>query len=205
LTVPAGALNQQADIRVTPISNQGMAGLLPIGWSPIAVVDIRIPGTAAMFMQPASLKIPLAAAVALAPSSTLPLAIYDASVHQWVVQGLGTVIADGAFVAAPIPFLGQYTVVLPDHGLVPPALLAGQPLPPFSVTSATDGISATGKVVPPAAPPAVGLRAVGEVIANNETSPLHSGLLINGRVTERFDLLTGETVVPSDYIQDIIC
>lgn len=204
LTVPAGALNQQADIRVTPISNQGTAGLLPIGWSPIAAVDIRIPGTAAMFLQPASLKIPLAAAVALAPSSTLPLAIYDASVHQWVVQGLGTVIADGAFVAAPIPFLGQYAVVLPDHGLVPPALIAGQPLPPFSVTSATDGISATGKVVPPAAPPAVGLRAVGEVIASNETSPLHSGLLINGRVTERFDLLTGETIVPSDYIQDII-
>ena len=114
----------------------------------------------------------------------LPILPYhDASAHQWVVQGAGTVSADGAYMAAPIPFLGQYAVVLPDHGFAPPSLVNGQPLPPFSATPATDGITAAGKVIPPAAPPSVGLRAVGEVIANNDASPLYSGLLINGRVT----------------------
>lgn len=204
LVVPVAALDQQVDMRITPISNQGLAGLLPIGWSPIAAAEIRTPGATAIFLQPASLKIPLAGAVALAPSSTVPLVRYDTSGHRWIVQGVATAIGDGALLTAPIPFLGQYAVVLPDHGLVPPVLVDGQPLPPFSVTSATDGIAAVGKVVPPAAPPAVGLRAVGEVVAGNVSSPLYSGMLINGRVTERFDLLTGESVAPMDYIQDMI-
>lgn len=204
LLIPAGALGQTADIRVTPIGNQGLAGILPMGWSPVAVADIRFSGTAATFLQAASLKITLSGVVSLAPASTVPLARYDAAGHRWVAQGTATVSADGAFVATPIALPGQYCLVLPDHGLVPPALIDGQPLPSLAESTATDDMTAEGKVVPPAAPPAAGLRVVGEVVALSGTKTLHSGLVVNGRVTERFNLLSGETAAPPEYIQDLI-
>ncbi len=209
LNIPAGALNQQTDIRLTPVSNQGLAGSLPLGWSPIAAVDIQKAGsggqgTGMAFAEPANLKVALSPSFAFAPSSTITFSSYDSNAHQWIVQGLGTVSADGAFIAATIPSSGQYAFVLPDHGRTPPALAPGQPLPPFSVSPAADNITAAGKVIPPAAPPAIGLRALAEIILNNDPSPLSSGLIVNGRVTERFDLLTGEAVVPQDYVQDIV-
>jgi len=209
LNIPANAVTQQTDIRLTPISNQGLAGALPAGWSPIAAVDISCRNCApnspqATFNQAATLTLPLSGAINFAPSSTVTLLSYDKISHQWLVSGSGAVSPDSSFITAAIPATSQYAVVVPDNGLVPQSMTNGQPLPAFSVTSATDGITASGQVIPSAAPPSVGLKAVGEVILTPGGGALHSGLIVKGRVAERFDLLAGGAIVPADYIQDII-
>ena len=77
---------------------------------------------------------------------------------------------------------------------------------PNSITPSS--VTASGRVVPAAAPPSEGLKAVGEVIlAPAESSSLPaigSGLIINAKVSERFDLLSGDPVVPTDYVQDLV-
>lgn len=71
----------------------------------------------------------------------------------------------------------------------------------FSLTTTT------GKVVPQAAPPSTGLKAAGEVIVtakDGATSTFTSGLVLNSRITEKFDMKQGDKVEPPVYTQDII-
>ncbi len=94
--------------------------------------------------------------------------------------------------------------------LNPPPPAAGQELAAASL-SATDfsQTSATGRVVPQAALPSVGIRAAGDllIIAKPDaaTAPaLSSGLVVNARVTERFDLIGGDKLQPASTVQDIV-
>ncbi|MBI5485500.1 MAG: Ig-like domain-containing protein, partial [Deltaproteobacteria bacterium] len=69
--------------------------------------------------------------------------------------------------------------------------------------------SATGRVVPQAAPPSAGLRAAGDLllIARADAAPapaLTSGLVINASVTEKFDLTSGDKLQPAATVQDIV-
>ncbi len=211
LSIPANTLTEQKDIRLTTISNQGLAGLLPQGWSPIGVIDIRSFATegteitegTSFGTQGAALKIPVTSGLSLAPSSLVALVRYDKISHLWIVQNAGTVSADGQGIVALISTSGEYAFVIPDQDPGPLALDAALPSV-SSATSVAEGISASGRVVPPVAPPSVGLKAVGEVVLSSASSAVSSGVILNGRVTERFDLYSGDAVVPSEYVQDIV-
>jgi len=215
--IPAYALTEQTDIRLTPISNQGFAGLLPIGWSPIAVVEIdRVTGQGSLlnsevgalnFNTSAVLKVPVLTGLNLVASSTIALAKYDTTAHQWIVQTPGVVSSDSVFITASIPSIGQYAFVLPDLGpLALAPILSGSPLSALNSTLSTLNSlpTATGRVVPAVAPAAIGVKAIGEVILSALTTTINSGIIVNAKVTERFDLLSGEVVLPSDYVQDLV-
>ncbi len=217
LTIAAGAFTNQVDLRVTAVSNQGLMGLLPIGWSPIGVIDIRsftaegaeITGGTSFGAQGAALRVPTVSGITLAPSSAITFVIYDISTHQWIVQASGTASADGLFISAPIGSTGQYALVLPDSNA---AAIPGSPLSPLSSTSSTlsSTPTGTGSVVPAAAPPSIGLKAMGELVLSPDASAgtpdayLTSGMIVNATVTERFDLFSGDAVAPSDYVQDLV-
>ncbi len=211
LSIPAGALTEQADIRVTPVSNQGLAGLLPNGWSPIAVIDLKSftlnsELRTLNFVNSATLKVPVLTVLGLAPTSPVTLSSYDTTTHQWLVQGPGTASADGGLITSSISSTGQYAFILPDSNTTP---VPGTPLSALSASSAVNAseISAAGRVVPPAAPPSEGLQATGQIMitpASGSNGTLTSGLIVNANVSERFDLLSGESVVPTDYIQDLV-
>ncbi len=206
LDVPAGALTEQVDIRLTPMSNQGLAGLLSAGWSPIAAVDIRSAGSSIAFAQAATIKIPVSPGLPVTASSSVTLVSYDTATHQSIIRDPGTVSPDGTFITASIHGTGQYALVLSDSGVTSASV--GQPLSPDPGPMTLDPttVSAAGRVVPPVAPPSAGLKAVGEVVLSpsSASSAVSSGLIVTGRVTERFDLFSGEVVLPLEYVQDLV-
>ncbi|ABQ27194.1 Ig-like domain-containing protein [Geotalea uraniireducens] len=217
LTIPNGALSNQADIRLTPVSNQGLAGMLPPGWSPLAAVDVRLldptAGTALYtgFSSAAALKIPVQVPLAQASGTVLTLAAYDSTSHQWRSKGNATIAADGLSASADITAAGQYALLIADPAPnAPAAAEAGNPLAPASTASLDyAAINTAGKVVPQASPPSTGLKAAGEVLltAKDGVTPAPqfiSGFIINNRVTEKFDLKSGDKVEPSAYTQDIV-
>lgn len=107
-TVPATA------VRFTAVTQQGLEGLLPTGWTPIAVFDVWPHDVA--FNGAVSFSIRrLAGSAAVAPL----LARWDESASAWRTAGPGQVTADGRFLQASVGTSGHFAFVLPD--LVPVA------------------------------------------------------------------------------------
>jgi hypothetical protein len=213
LTVPTNSLSAQADIRLTPVSNQGLAGLLPLGWSPLAAVDIRLldptAGTAleTTLASAATLQLPLPTSLTIDPAIPPMLARYDETTHKWLAVEAAEI--DNGNAIAEITAAGQYALVVADPAPnAPPVAAAGNPIAAaplqpldFSLTTAS------GRVVPQASPPSTGLKAAGEVIvtAKEGTSPTFtSGLVLGSRITENFDLKSGDKVESPVYNQDIV-
>lgn len=217
LVLPTDALANGADLRITPVSNQGVIGTLPLGWSPLAVADVRLldqtTGTQlerTVFATAATARFTMPVIADLA-ASTLTLARYDATAHQWIAAGNATPSVDGLSATADILAPGQYAVVIPDPAPnAPSAAQAGQPLAAAALQSLDYSLTTTtGKVVPQASPPSAGLKAAGEVVVTVKSDAAQqpvftSGLLLGGRITEKFDLLSGDKVEPVSYSQDIV-
>lgn len=200
VTIPPGGLDQDAAIRVTLLSNQGLQGLLPAGWSPIAAVDLQPAGRA--FSPPATLRLPHVDTLAIGAAVTV--ARYDAGAHQWVAHATGHVSDDRRTITAPISSTGQYAMVIPDdQPTAPPSATPGQPLAGLSAAIVPESATVTGSVLPRSAPPGEGARAVGTIVLE-PPSPLSSGVVLRARVTEQFDLLDTSRVVPLPFVQDVV-
>ncbi|MFA7059874.1 MAG: Ig-like domain-containing protein [Pedobacter sp.] len=217
LAVPAGGLGVQADIRLTPISNQGLAGVLPAGWSPVAAVDIRLLDPTAgtlldtPFTSAAALKLPVPLSLSQAPDSIFTLAVYDSASHQWKAVQNAIVSTDGLSATADIQTAGQYALLVADPAPnAPPVAVTGTPLNSAIATRLSfDAISAAGSVVPQAAPPSSGLKAAGEVVVTakegaNPVPVFTSGAILNSRITEKYDLKSGDKTEPPVYTQNIV-
>lgn len=216
LSIPAAALAAPADVRLTPLSNQGLIAPLPLGWSPLAAADVRLldPVTAAV-NEPQPLT---AAAVITFPlpkglgdtALTAQLARYDNSSRSWLAITDVTIAANAITATAQINQPGQYALVLADPAPnAPPVALAGQELKPSAISLQPDFslITTTGRVVPQAAIPSVGLRAAGDLllVARADAAPaLISGLVVTARVTEKFDLTGGDKLQPAATLQDLV-
>ena len=83
LVVPPGALQETMDLRLTNVSQQGLEGILPAGWSPIAAADIAPHG--ASFAGGAALSLSVAAGV---PAGThVVVATWDEEPAMWRAVG----------------------------------------------------------------------------------------------------------------------
>ena len=200
LSVPSGSLEADVALRVTPLSNQGLQGVLPLGWSPIAAVDL----------QPAGRRLTQGATLRLPHSDTLPagvsvtLARYDALQHQWVVQPAGQVSNDRRTLSAAIDVTGQFAFLVADESpAIPPAAVPGQVLAGVTPVAVPDASTASGEVLPRSAPPGDGAKAVGTVMLQ-PPAPLPSGMVLRARVTEQFDLLDTSRVLPLHFVQDLV-
>ena len=96
LSIPSGSLESDVTLRVTPISNQGLLGVLPLGWSPIAAVDLQPAGR--RFTQGATLRLPHADT--LPAGVPVTLARYDA-VQRGGWTGRGQVSNDRRTLTPP--------------------------------------------------------------------------------------------------------
>jgi RHS repeat-associated protein len=214
LTVPADALADPVDLRLLPISNQGLAVPLPLGWAPLAAWQLQVfqPDSteptpdAATCLPGATLGVPLPAPYLLPDAPRLLLARYDGASHAWMAAGTATPSSDGSALFAELAGAGQYALLLADAtAAVPPEATLGQPLPGSPLLGFDPAtVSAAGRVIPYAAPPRAGLLAAGEVtLAETVPGTLVSGTLLTGRVTERFDLSSGETLQPAGFAEDL--
>ncbi len=200
LSIAPGGLPSDALLRLTPLSGQGLPGLLPAGWSPVATVDIAPSGVS--LGVPASLR--LLHVDTLTPGTSVTLVAYDTTTRTWVVRSPGTVTADGRAITADVDVTGAYAFVIADEQPVaPPTPVEGESLAGVARDAVPVGSTADGLVVPRSAPPGDDARAVGTVVLT-PASPLSSGAVLRARVTEQFDLLDTSRVQPQGFIQDLV-
>ncbi|HWS90118.1 MAG TPA: Ig-like domain-containing protein [Pyrinomonadaceae bacterium] len=207
----AGAFPAGTDVRVTSVSPQGLANLLPFGWSPVpgAVVDVRpadqAGAPAGLFTSPARLTV--SATQGLSAGTPLVLARYDEAAHAWRVVAAALTAGEGGSLAADIPAAGQYAFLVADAGAsAPPAPADGQPLPtgPSAQPSALDAATATAAASPRSALMSEQARSTISVTAT-APSKLPSGVSVEVTFEETYNLLSdGNPLLVDRPTQDFV-
>ena len=191
LTIASGGLAQDRAVRVTDLGVQGARRRLPLGWRPLAVVDVD--GGAPPFDAAAR----LSSRVPSMPSQDreVVLAAWSEAAGAWSSLGAASRAGDGNSLEGDIPGSGQYVFALADA--VPEA-------PPPSPA----GTTLTG-VAPRAPPPATvtldpaprilfardGARSVVTATAT-PAEPLSSGTPLRVELAESFTFANGATLRP---------
>lgn len=137
-----------ADVRLTHVSPQGLANLLPFGWSPIpeAVVDIRTADETGFSNR--SLPNPADLIVSnipgLAANIPVVLARYNDASHKWIVLQTDLVAGENGRLQASISSTGQYAFLVADTGATaPPNAVIGQELTSSAAANSEQLNSAT--------------------------------------------------------------
>ncbi len=200
VTFVAGSLSQQTDLRVTSVSPQGLANLLPYGWSPVpgAIIDVRAADGSLGSQSPSHLTISQVAG--LASTTPLTLARYDETTHSWTVIGVGIQAAAGGALSADLPGLGQYAFLVADTGATaPPTPVVGQPLPSSQAadSAALDAAQATAESSPRTAAFSAVAKSSISFFATS-ASQLPSGVSIEASFGETYNLLGGKDAVLVD-------
>ena len=199
LNFVAGALSQQTDLRVTSVSPQGLANLLPYGWSPVpgAIIDVRA-ADGSLSQSPSHLTI--SQVPGLTSATPLTLARYDETTHSWIVIGVALQAGAGGALSADLPALGQYAFLVADTGATaPPTPVVGQPLPSSQAadSAALDSAQATAESSPRTAAFSLAAKSSISFFAT-APSQLPSGVSIEASFGETYNLLGGKDPVLVD-------
>jgi hypothetical protein len=215
LSFPAGTFNESVDLRVTNVSPQGLANLLPYGWSPVpgAVVDVRPVSADLSQAFPSPVSLTISPVASLSSATPLTLARYDEASHRWMVvaTNLFATAASGGnsdgVLTANVPRFGQYAFLVADSGATaPPAVVVGQPLTaaPPADSAALDAAQASAFATPRAALFSASTRSTISFFA---TAPalLPSGVSIEASFGETYNLLGGrDSVLVDRPAQDFV-
>ncbi|MEO8520719.1 MAG: PKD domain-containing protein, partial [Acidobacteriota bacterium] len=200
VTLPSGAIDGELQLSVTPIGQQALQGLLPIGWVPIAAADVRPHGVAFPAPVPLSMK----SGLALPAGSTLVLAVWDEEQSAW--RALSGTAAGGVApqIDGSIEKTGQFAWLLADRApAAPPAPAAGQLL-----------AGATGAVIPPQTTPRIdpqpkiafynpGISAAVRAYVDTAAA-LPSGSVLWINVSENYRFFSGAETHPEPFVQDLV-
>ncbi|MCU1383320.1 MAG: hypothetical protein JWL71_2017, partial [Acidobacteria bacterium] len=198
--VPAGALSVDTALSLTPVSRQGLAGLLPVGWTPIAALDVTPHGTT--FSGPVTVKVPNP--LTLTAGTLLTIARWDESMSRWRALTTSVVPQHAAVLEAAIDATAQYAWLLADTLPVPPPLPADGAL--------VDGVAAS--LIPADASAVVdpqpkilfykpGVKS--DVRARvTTTAPLSSGTLARTRILESYQFFSGAELHPDQTLEDLV-
>ncbi|MEQ1870328.1 MAG: Ig-like domain-containing protein [Vicinamibacterales bacterium] len=186
-------------VRFAALTQQGLEGQLPTGWTPVAAADL-FPHDV-MFNGAASLKIRrLVGTAAIAPQ----LARWDAAASQWRLVGPGQLTADGLFLQASVTTAGQFAFVQPDVVPVAPSIPG--------VGGALAGVgevtlpSSLATVIAPTPKVLFYEPGVGSDVRSTITPqvPVSSGAVVAARLTESYRFLSGATAAPESMTEDLI-
>jgi hypothetical protein len=191
ITVPAGGATTQ--FYLTPLSQQGLPGLLPLGWSPVASFDLQ---------SDISSGASLSANFTGLPSVPLYLVNYSYNVHAWTMVTPNLYSSNGSLTVS-LPSTGDYALVTPDAGnaniLVPEV---GQPLTGVQMVPLSTTATSTGSLSPANVAPTGGTSMAS--LAVQSSIPLPSGTVIQSEVTEKFTLASGKLISEEPRYEDIL-
>ena len=191
VTVPAG--DPTTLFSLTPLSQQGLPGLLPLGWSPVAAFDLRtdIPAV-----------VPLSANFTGLPAVSLNLVSYSYTVHAWTMVTPSLSNSSGSL-SVPLPSTGDYALVAPDAGNANIQLpAAGQPLTGVPMVALPSAATGSGSLSPANIAPSGG-TAMASLVVQSAT-PLPSGTVIRAEVTEKYTLTSGQLISEEPRYEDIL-
>jgi hypothetical protein len=103
LTTAAGTLPPGTTLTITSVGSQSLAGLLPLGWSPLAAAEVRAMWPSAPATAPAQLSFDLPAA-ATTPGRSFTAVEYDTTRDEWrVLQAVVALSGNSASFTINVP------------------------------------------------------------------------------------------------------
>ncbi|HUR79583.1 MAG TPA: Ig-like domain-containing protein, partial [Thermoanaerobaculia bacterium] len=183
---------------VTAIGAQSLAGLLPLGWSPLASAEVLgvQPGAKLTFHTGSTPR-------------TLSVVRYDEQRDEWRVLMAATVPTDGK-VIADIPSDGHYAIVYPDaaaHLAHPPAPASGAALQgvidPCIEQRAQCALTSRAFTLEPRAILPNG-RAVATLVTEGATQVYPSGTAVQATIDEQLNLADGRVLVDAPFAADLL-
>lgn len=206
LAIPGGAPGSTGKLSVTPLSAQGLPGLLPLGWSAISAWWVQVDGVSSPLAGTASLVLP-AATPALPADGLYAWARWDESLHVWVALAAG--LPANGLADLAMPSAGGYALLMADPGTTaPPAAVAGSVLAGYEGPDWRDGVKASGSVDPSMMPTVDAIRGARATaifgLAFEGLAPLPSGVPIQADVLESYTLLDSATIEPDGFSQDAV-
>lgn len=198
-----GSFNQTAAGTLTSLTGQTLPGFLPAGWSPLGAFWFE---TDSLVQSPGEAQV--RPWDRLATSETAVWIRWNEDVAVWEVlevqpgKGLNP-LTFGVSAA------GAYALLVADSGsFAPPPAVPGQPLPAAAASNANlAGLSAIGTVTPSLSaasrtPELVTAQA--EVSFTNSNGPLPSGLLLQTRIIETYEMADGSFRHTPEYENHIV-
>src|ERR1044071_4786023 len=192
IAVPAATVGDGTSFQLTPLSGQGLPGLLPLGWSPMAAFDLRATSSAAN----------LPASFSKLPNVVGNLVLYNPALHAWTMVASNLqVINGGLTVVLPAP--ASYALVVPD--LVDPPIVIpapGDPLTGIDMQQLSPQASSSGALSPATLPPSGGTSTA--TLGVQSVTYVPSGTVIQANVSEKFSLKSGSAVSDEVRSEDIV-
>jgi PKD repeat protein len=199
LTVAAGTGIGSTPFALTAVSVRGLGGPLPLGWSPVSVLDVTPHGTAiagSTFAVPNALHLPA--------GTPLVLARWDEAQSAWRAVGDASVSADASALQGSVDVTAQFSILLADTQPSAPAhpnageLLGGVTAVPLPL-DAMSLVTAQPKVI--FYSPGVKSDVTGLLTSS---APIPSGTVIWSRITESYQFFSGAEIHPDPYTADIV-
>jgi hypothetical protein len=189
ITVPAGGAT--TSYYLTPLSTQGLPGLLPLGWSPLAAFDLQtnISTSAALSANFTGL-----------PAGTLYLVSYSYTVHGWSMVTPNLTASSSGALTVSLPSTGDYALAIPDTGATIPSV--GQPLTGVTMVALPATATSTGILSPGNVGPAGGTSMASLAVQSQTVLP--SGTVIQAEVTETYTLTSGQKLSEEPRYEDLL-
>jgi len=192
VSVPAAFVPDGTNFQLTQLSGQGLPGLLPLGWSPLAAFDLRASSAATN----------LPTAISGLPNVVAHLVTYDPSLHAWTLVTPNLQPASGT-ASFTVPTTGAYALVVPDT-TNPPITIpnVGAALTGIAVQALDPAASSGGSLNPAVLPPGGGTATATLGVQSPTFVP--SGTVIQANVSEKFSLASGDVVSEQTRSEDIV-
>ncbi len=207
LRIPAGGIASGASVSLTSLSAQSLPGLLPLGWSPLAVAAID---TAGLPVSAAQLTLNVSASEITAAAQSIAAVRYREDRDEWQVFIPVMNVASDGKAALPISAAGTYALVYADRapGLVrPPLPVSGGTLqgvvdscasgtcPPLTAKSFT--------IDPPVVLP-TGRSVVTLKIDGSGPAIFPSGTAVQAYIDEELQLADGSRISDPPFTTDLM-
>ncbi|HEY0593483.1 MAG TPA: Ig-like domain-containing protein, partial [Thermoanaerobaculia bacterium] len=199
LEIPAGGVQTGSTIAFTSVGAQSLAGLLPIGWSPLASAEIALEGGE---LAAAALSFDVPSTRLAASGKWLSLVRYDAARDEWRVI-TPVVSIDGNRARAQIASAGAYALVYGDATARAPA--------PGGVLSAlpdrcavTPCAFATSSLTLDPARVLPNETTVATLVIDGRESPFPSGTAVQAWIDEELTLADGTLLLDPPFAADLI-
>jgi RHS repeat-associated protein len=201
LNIPAGALAANQMLTLTPLSRQSLPGLLPAGWTPLAIVDVGPPGlalaTGAALTSPNPLNVKA--------ETQIVFAQWDEQPRAWRAIASNALAVDKGGLAGAIQVTGQYAWVAAD--VIPAA-------PPLPADGELLGGVATALIPADAAAvvnpqPKIlfykpGVTSDVRGMVTTPGAPLSSGTIVRSRIIEAYQFTSQAELHLEAVEQDLV-
>jgi RHS repeat-associated protein len=222
LTVPSASIPTGTSVTLTAVGTQSLAGLLPLGWSPIASAEVHVgaPSGTTIANAGAQLAFDVPAADIAAAARTLTAVEYDSARDQWrVIQPVVSITGTSATININLPSaVGAYALVYPDApgiaGILPapPApvsggILAGVTDPCLTTTCApltANALNLNPQVVLPSDRSVATLIMNATVASSGPTNLYPSGTAVQAYINEELRLVDGTVAGNQPFSADLI-